>query len=131
MLKHISNLLLACLVPWAVWAKCGNSAIVIEGLISGPAAGSTVSVQVVPDPNWNSEPAAVVDADGQFHVTVYFDRTQPGRRERCTRKPRTVTVQLHRNGQLVDEVTLQIERDFVSKDNTDYGVRSPITLHSH
>lgn len=131
MLKHASIVLLACLMPWSLLAKCGNSVITIKGLISGPVAGSTVSAEVVPDPNWNSQPTTVIDTDGQFHMTVYFDRTEPRRRERCSRKPETVILQLHRNGKLVDQVTLQIKRDFVSKDNTDFSVRAPITLHSH
>lgn len=87
-------------------------------------------MQVVPDPNWDSQPAAIIDANGQFHMTVYFDRTQPGNRERCSRKPKTVTVQLNKNGRLVEEVSLQVKRDFTSKDNTDYHLRSPITLRA-
>jgi hypothetical protein len=45
-------------------------------------------------------------------------------------KAQTVTVQLNKNGRLVDEVSLEVTRDFMSKDNTDYHVRSPITLHA-
>lgn len=132
MFKHVCVALLVSLGSCVVSAKCGNSAIVIDGLITGPIAGSTVSVQVVPDPNWEAQPAVVLDANGQLHVTVYFDRTEPAHdRERCSRKPRTVTVRLHRNGQLIDQVILQVKSDFISKDNTDYQVRSPITLHSH
>ena len=130
--------LVACLVPMNVFAKCGASAIRIEGVISGPAAGSTVSVQVVPDSNyWIPEPATVVDANGRFHGTVYFDRYEPGTWltnlyswERCSRKPETITVQLHRNGQLVDQVPLQFSEDFVNKDDSRFSLRSPITLHS-
>lgn len=79
-------------------------------------------------------------ADGQFHVTLYFDRLETGTwrawltellyYERCSREPRTVTVQLHRNGQLVDQVALQFRQDFVDKGKNDFIVRSPITLHS-
>jgi hypothetical protein len=130
MLKYTSAALLACLASWVVSAKCGNSVIVVTGQIIGPTDGSVVSVEVVPDPNWNSQPPAVIDPKGQFRVTVYFDRTKPGQVEKCSRKPRTVTLQLHRNGQLVDELTLRLKRDFLSKDNTDYSVRSSVVLRS-
>jgi hypothetical protein len=129
-MKKCIFLLLVCFASSAIWAKCGNSAIVIDGSIPGSVTGSTISVQVVPDPNWDSQPAAIIDANGQFHMTVYFDRTQPGNRERCSRKPKTVTVQLNKNGRLVEEVSLQVKRDFTSKDNTDYHLRSPITLRA-
>jgi hypothetical protein len=140
MLKHILILLVACLVPCDISAKCGNSIIAIDGRVSDPAAGSTVSAQIVPDSNWKSKPATV-DADGQFHLTVYFDRLETGtwrawltelyKFERCSREPKTVTVQLYRNGQLVDQVALQFGQDFVDKGrNADFNIRSPITLHS-
>jgi hypothetical protein len=87
-MKKCIFLLLVCFASSAMWAKCGNSAIVIDGSISGSVTGSTISVQVVPDPNWDSQPSAIVDANGQFHMNVYFDRTQPGNRERCSRKPK-------------------------------------------
>jgi hypothetical protein len=131
MLKRVFALLTACLIPSAILAKCGNSAIVIKGLITGSIDGSTVSVQVVPDPNWEPQPAIVIESNGQFEVSVYFDRTEAGHvRESCSRKPRTVTVQLRRNGRLIDQVALEITRDFVSEHNTDYKLRSPVTLHS-
>ncbi|MGC2492351.1 hypothetical protein [Candidatus Binatus sp.] len=91
-------------------------------------------MQVLPDPNWNSEPAAVVDTDGKFDVTRYFDPYDgPGLvvPDRCTRKPKTITVQLHRNGQLLDQKVLEINRDFVSERNVDFRLRSPIILHSY
>jgi len=130
MLNRLAMLTL-CLTPWATWAKCGNSAILIDGLISGSPRGCTVSVQVEPDPNWNRQPEAVIDENGHFHATVYFDRTQPGRRERCSRKPRLIKVQLYRGSQLVGEIDLEAKRDLVSTGDVDYRVRSPITLNAH
>jgi hypothetical protein len=151
-IRHATALaLVACLVPGNALAKCANSVIWIQGVVSGPAAGSTISVQVIPDLNWSLDPngsppsatAALVDADGQFQVTVYFDQTAHGtwrawlaqlyiftEQESCSREPETVTVQLHKNGQLVDQVALQFKRDFVSKDFAEFSVRSPVTLHS-
>ena len=129
MFKQILFVLLFCLVPTNVFAKCGNAAIWIQGVISGATAGSTVSVQVVPDSDWNSKPATI-DANGQFYLTVYFDRTEAGYWEKCSREPKTVTVQLHRNGQLVDQVPLQFSEDFVRKDGSDFVLRSQITLRS-
>jgi hypothetical protein len=134
MFKRILTLLLLCLLPGNTWAKCALSTIVIDGSISGPSDGSTVSVQVLPDPNWNSEPAPVVDTDGKFHVTRYFDPYDgPGWvvADRCSREPKTITIQLHRNGQLLDQVVLEISRDFVTERNIDFRLRSPITLRSN
>lgn len=133
MLKQILIVLVVCLITGDIWAKCANSAILIEGAILGPGTGSTVSVQVLPDPNSNAEPAAVVDPNGKFHVTRYFDTYEgPGWlvAERCTREPKTITVRLNRNGQLLDQVVLEINRDFVSERNIDFRLRSPIILHS-
>ena len=141
--RHAAALaLVGFLLPGNSFAKCGASAIRIEGVISGPAARSTVSAQVVPAPDWNSEPATI-DADGHFHATIYFDRLETGTwrawltelipfrdPESCSREPRTVAVQLYTNGQLVDQLAPQIERDFVRNDDADFSVRSPITLHS-
>jgi hypothetical protein len=133
MFKRILTLLLLCLLSGNLWAKCARGTILIDGLISDPAAGSTVSVQVLPDPNWNAEPAAVVDTDGKFHVTRYFDPYDgPGLvvADKCSREPKTITIQLHRNGQLLDQVVLEISRDFVTEHNIDFRLRSPITLRS-
>lgn len=130
MLKRVSVLLVACLMPSVLWSKCAASAIFIEGLISGRVDGFTISIQVDPDPNWDSQPKVAVDPTGHFSATVYFDRTEPGERERCSRKPRTVTVRLEKNGHAVDQKTLQIKSDFVTKSKIDYAVRAPVVLHS-
>ena len=133
MLKRILTLVVLCSLPGNVWAKCANSAIWIEGAILGSAAGSTISMQVLPDPNSNAEPATVVDPNGKFHATLYFDSYDGPRwlvAERCTREPKTITVRLNRNGQLLDQVVLEINRDFLSERNIDFRLRSPIILHS-
>ena len=134
MLKRILTLLVLCLSPGNVWAKCARSAIEIDGLISGPSAGSSVFVQVLPDPNWDSEPAVVVDSNGRFHVTVYFD-TYSGTgwlvADKCLRNPAIVTVRLYRNRRSLDQVALEIKQDFVRQDKIDFRLRSPVILHSH
>ena len=81
-MKKCIFLLLVCFASSAIWAKCGNSAIVIDGSIPGSVTGSTISVQVVPDPNWDSQPAAIIDANGQFHMTVFsrsYATWEPGK----------------------------------------------------
>lgn len=128
------TLLLLCLLPGNAWAKCARSAIVIDGLISGPTAGSSVFVEVVPTPNWNSERAVVIDSNGRFHVTVYFD-TYSGEGwlvyDKCLRSPASVTIRLYRNKRLLDQVALEIKQDFVRQDKIDFRLRSPVILHSH
>ena len=134
MLKRILTLVVLCLLPGNVWAKCARSTVVIDGLISGPAAGSSVFVQVLPDPNSGSEPAVVLDSNGRFHTTVYFDTySGPGWlvADKCLRNPATVTVRLYRNSRLLDRVALEIRQDFVSENSLDFRLRSPITLHSY
>ena len=119
------------LFPLGVFAKCGNSAIAVEGLITGYDTNSTVSVEVIPDANSEPKPQVTLGIDGHFHATIYFDRTEAGSgRENCSRKPQTVKLQLTRNGIVVDEVVLLIKRDFVNKSNTNYRIRKPITLSS-
>src|SRR5579862_661684 len=134
MFKRILIVLVVCLVPGDIWAKCADSAILIDGAILGPAAGSMVSVQILPDPNRHSVSAAVVDTNGKFHVTRYFDRYDGSGwliADRCDREPKTITVQLYRNGRLLDQVVLEINRDFVSERSIDFRLRSPIILHSN
>ena len=133
MLKRILTLLALCLLPGNVWAKCARSAIAIDGLISGPAAGSSVFVQVLPDPNWEPEPAVVVDSNGRFHATVYFNMYSGAGwlvSDKCLRNPATVTLRLYRNSRLLDQVALEIKQDFVSQNIIDFRLRSPVILHS-
>jgi hypothetical protein len=132
--KRFLTLLVLCLLPGNTWAKCARSAIAIDGLISGPIAGSSVFVEVVPAPNWGSEHGVVIDSNGRFHATVYFD-TYSGQgwlvSDKCLRNPATVTLRLYRNRRLLDQVALEIKQDFVSQNIIDFRLRSPVILHSH
>jgi hypothetical protein len=133
MLKHIFVVWFVLSCCCVASAKCGNSAILIKGEISGYVGGTTVSVQVAPDPNWEPQPAPTIDAEERFQVTVYFDRTKSeGRvRDNCSRKPESVTVQLRKNGRVLDKTTLGVKKDFVRKNGADYEIRYPITLHAN
>jgi len=123
---------LISLVACCLEAKCGNSMIVVEGIVAGSASDVTASLQVNPDPNWSPQPAVLIDADGKFRATVYFDRTKAEghSRDNCSRKPDSVMIQLRKDNRVVDQVNLKVDRDFVRKSRLDYKTRSPITLHS-
>jgi hypothetical protein len=131
-LKYIFTTFLTILIPCGAAAKCGNSAIEINGTISGYEPGSAIIVHVVPDPNWDSQPSPIIDEQGLFRITVYFDRTKgEGRfRDNCSRTPERVSIEVRKSGTLGEQVTLEIKRDFVKTNKTDYRVRFPIALHS-
>lgn len=114
-------------------AKCGNSFIYVDGIVTGTVGNATVSVQVSPDPNWEPQPAISIGNDGKFQAKVYFDRTKSEGKfhQNCSRQPDTVTVQLLREGRTVDQVQLTIDHDFLKKDRFDYETRSPVDLHSN
>lgn len=131
-LKYILTTFLTILLSCGAAAKCGNSAIEINGTISGYEPGSAIIVQVVPDPNWVSQPPPIIDEQGRFRITVYFDRTKAeGRfRHNCSRKPERVSIEVRNSGSVSGQVALEIKRDFVKANKTDYRVRLPIGLHS-
>ena len=124
---------LILLAASSVEAKCGNSIIYIDGVITGVMSDTTVSVQVTPDPNWEPQPSIAVKADETFRAMVYFDRTKAEGRihDNCSRKPDDVTVQLLKNGRTADQVHLTIKHDFVAKGRLDYETREPVKLHSN
>ena len=131
MVRQLCLVSLAFLFTVSSYAKCGNSAIIIEGVIVGSAVDATVAIQVAPDPNWEPQPPISIDAKGRFRATVYFDRTKSGARsDTCSRKPDIVTIQLKEAGQVLDQVKINAARDFVRKNRIDYETRSPLTLHA-
>jgi hypothetical protein len=113
-------------------AKCGNSSVTVIGRISGQTIGASVLVKISPDPNWEPQPDISIASDGAFKATVYFDRTSAERstRDNCSREPDEVTVQLFKNGHVIDSVTLNRVSDFDKKQRHEYELRSPVILHS-
>jgi hypothetical protein len=124
---------LVLLVACSLEAKCGNSMIVVEGVITGSITDATVLVQVTPDANWEPQPVVSIAPSGKFRATVYFDRTRAEGRKRddCTREPEGVTIQIRKGNRVVDQTNLKIDHDFVKKNRLDYEARLPVALRSN
>lgn len=66
----------------------------------------------------------------RFQVLAWFNTTSNViAAETCNRSPHVVTVKLMKGDQVLDRLTLTVEKDFRRTRRGDYLLRNPITLH--
>ena len=110
------------------FCKCANRFIWVEGHIAGRGSSDLeIIAQTVPNANWEAQPKITV-RDGKFSGRVYFDSTKSEGRftHNCSRVPIVVRLLLIKNGQQVDSIQLNIDKDFTRDKTGDYKILSPV-----
>jgi hypothetical protein len=116
--------------PSVALSKCAELLITIDGEIRGqPKREESVMVDVLPDSFWSFQLAGA--SPTHFVVQVPFD-TFSGRGpfgpDRCTRRPKTITLMLQDWLQTVDGIELQYPDDFIADHEGNYRSREKVVL---
>jgi hypothetical protein len=117
-------------------ARCSVDVVIVRGRVDNAPSNVRVRVQLIYLRDMTGESGEVTVENGRFSIPMEFltQSRRPvvnGIRERCGRKPKTVTVTLTGSDQdhEYDRVSLDFAKDFKMADPSAYTLRSEAVLN--
>jgi hypothetical protein len=130
---YVPLLLVVALMQLPLFGKCISLRMDLSGSISGSTKDLTVLIEVASAATGDSDVEVRQESSikaSRFQILAWFDTTSNViSTETCDREPHLVTVKLMLEGQVLDQQTLTIERDFHRTKSGGYKLKRPITLH--
>jgi hypothetical protein len=115
--------------------ECSVDTVIVKGRVEHAPPKAKVRVELVYAKEQVGDSGEATLENETFSIPIEF-MTQSRRpvlmgslREKCDRKPKTVTITLVEDDQELDRVSLEFARDFRMADPTAYTLRSEVVLN--
>jgi len=132
--KTPSSILSVAFIACTFAAACSVDVVIVKGRVDDAPSNATVRVQLIYAKDVAGESGEVTIENGTFSIPIEFltQSRRPvvnGLLEKCSRRPKTVTVKLVEGDHEYDSVSLDFAKDFKMADSSAYSLRSELVLN--